>query len=690
MTSLAWEFLKVYFQINILLGVSLVIFLKIKNISVSQTFKVGKILLIGSLVLPLILVLIPKQQLPAIHFSYLRPTAESRGTFGNKTDRTHFKQSSERHLLVPKSSQPWVYKFLDKIEGNETGNIFALTLFFGALILLTLKLLNLLSLNKLIHRGINFRKIGRVSITVSDEVSIPFSVLLGKRAHVVLPTHILLNNKDLKIACRHELQHHRQGDTFWALLLEVFVCFFYTNPVAYLWKKKITEFQELLCDEALIGHKKISSHNYASCLVRVAEAALGSRHIHVGTACMGSSTKNPIYFKSFLRRRIEMLKGYGGPRSSSRVGILTGTIAALLVVATAYGAEQTMRKNILEANPGKVVVDESIQKITEEILDDAVKSEGAKSGFAIVAEPNTGRILAVANIDTQNSKSGHWALAETIEAASIAKTLVVAEAINKGLTYRSENQSCENGSYKYGDHVYHDWKKEGWSSLSTEDTIAHSSDICSIKIGEKLGADGLKDMLEDFGFGPEGSAKTFPEAKSGQLPPEDDPEHPQLVPQVSAGYGFRITPLEMVQAYGAIANGGNLLKPQQANSDTIQVLRRVLSVQASDETKEILRQVVIKGTGKGHADSDIYTTAGKTATAYSPDLTDGENFGGKHIADLAAFIGFAPVSKPKVEVFVVVRSPKSKDGAHGASHAAPVFKRIVENVLKEMKVASDK
>jgi cell division protein FtsI/penicillin-binding protein 2 len=295
--------------------------------------------------------------------------------------------------------------------------------------------------------------------------------------------------------------------------------------------------------------------------------------------------------------------------------------------------------------------------------------------------------LAVANIDTTKKLEGYWILGEQFEPASVLKTLVVADAIDKGLVSPEDKINCENGNYRYGDRVYHDWKKEGWDFLTVSDTIAYSGDICSIKIGEKIGPDGLNQMLTEFGFGPGGTASAFPGARPGVLPPQDDPEHPRLVPYVSEGVGVEVTPIEMVQAYGAIANGGNLMAPKRANasSSDSQIIRRVLSPDSADKLKTILQQVVLNGTAKGHGQSAFYTTAGKTATSHYP----------RHIPydekdDFGSFIGFAPLNHPRIEVYVGIRNPESSDGAHGGAHAAPVFTEIVDQVLAYSKVAPDK
>ncbi|MEW6056587.1 MAG: penicillin-binding transpeptidase domain-containing protein [Bdellovibrionota bacterium] len=547
---------------------------------------------------------------------------------------------------------------------------------------------NVVRLRSILKAATRIRELGKVKVVVSDAITVPFSVRFGRSSWVVLPTALLESGNDFRMALRHELEHHRQNDTSWAITIEVLICFFFLNPAMFFWKREIIELQEFACDEALVGRKSVSSHEYGSCLVRVAEAAFGSRKENLGTTCMAAVSRNPFYFKSFLRRRIEMFTSNSSLRAHRFMGIIIGIVASVSLMTLAFGADRSLRSDERsEVNAGEVVVDLEIQEIADRVLAKAIRKERAKSGFAIVADPNTGKILAVANIDTTKKRSGYWSLSEAYEPASVMKTLVAAAAIEKGLTSSHEKHGCENSNYRYGDRVYHDWKKTGWDFLTTEEAIAFSSDICTIKIGEKIGADRIAEALEDFGFGPNGTAKDFPAARSGQLPPPDDVGRPRIVPYASMGVGFNVTPIEMIQAYGAIANGGNLMVPRTANTpdSEVRVIRRVLSRENAEKMKEILRQVTLKGTAKKFAQSKLYTTAGKTATSHYPRLMPSDSQ-----ADFGAFIGFAPVKAPRVEVYVGIRDPESDTGAHGANHAAPVFKELAEEVLKHLKVEPDK
>ena len=375
--------------------------------------------------------------------------------------------------------------------------------------------------------------------------------------------------------------------------------------------------------------------------------------------------------------------------TSKWIPICTGFALAILTVTFAYGVEKVSRAREKAINKGSLVVDNDIQKIAKDALDKALMNTRFSEGFIIVADPMTGKILAVANMDNKNIKKGNWSLSLLMEPASFAKTFVIAEALEKNVTNPNEVHQCENGKYIYKDRLYRDWKEVGWKQLTTSETLALSSDICSIKIGEKLGEKPLLEMIQNFGFGEDGVAKDFPEARVGYIPDADK----QFIPKVALGYAFRNSPLEIMQAFGAIANGGNLMKPIMADSQKPETIRRILSIENAQQMKALLQGVVVSGTGK-NALSSFYTTAGKTASARLNDYMGIDWYGvNKKHANLAGFVGFAPVNNPRVQVFVGLIDPdtdRNKTGAHGGEHAAPVFKEVAENVLAYMKVAPDK
>ncbi len=682
-----------YFQINLLLLVSLLLFqgglqiLRRGAIPMRRLARLAQYLLLLSLTAPLLFSAVSIYRLPRLHLVALQPISDSIGV-------------TVRNQTIPKlrSALP---KFSSSKAPEHPSNSFfvneekiAWAIFILGFAFFSARLFkNIRRLRSIIHTSNPIRCIGAVMISVSESISTPLSTMINGQPLVLLPTSILQNPRDMQIAIRHELQHHRQGDTRWALAIEFIQIMFYLNPAIYYWKRAIVELQEFSCDEALLGRSRVSSNEYGSCLLRVAEAALGNREMLVGTACMAANSKNPRYFKSFLRKRVEMFSEYKLSRQKKSVAILLGTISIFITTFVAYGAQQWMSPNRqTQPNPGRAIFNPAVQAIAEDALQKAVDKFAAKGGFVVVSDPITGKLLAVANTAPEPERQGKiWALSYQIEPASIIKTFVTAAALNNHLTAPDEMLDCGNGEYLYGHNLFHDWKAFG--NLSLTNFMVNSSTICGIKIGERLGVSGLENTLHSFGFGSGGSSTNFPEAAAGDIPRSSQLSPEEYIGLISAGYtlqaDFRVTPLEMVTAMGTIANGGKLMKPLMANEfDTAaSVVGEAISPESALEMKSILRKVVTDGTGK-KAQSAIYTTAGKTSTANGPG-TNLHQIGGEE--DIAGFAGFAPVDNPRVAIYVAIIDPSKpqKHNPHGGEHAAPVFKEVAERVLQLMNVESD-
>ena len=243
-----------------------------------------------------------------------------------------------------------------------------------------------------------------------------------------------------------------------------------------------------------------------------------------------------------------------------------------------------------------------------------------------------------------------------------------------------------------GHGTYRDWKPFG--QLTTSETIIQSSNICSIRIAQKLGSSGVARSMSDFGFGVGGTTAGFPQARSGEIPDPSLYASDDYVPVIAVGLNtiphFHVTPLEMVHAIGAIANNGRLMKAISFDADesSVQVVRQVVSERTADEMKAILRRVVLEGTGRS-AKSAIYTTAGKTSSAFAPSSKSHDETGGERA--MAGFVGFAPVGDPKLAVYVGLYDPHDKNdpNAHGNRHAAPVFREVIEGALEHLNVRPD-
>ncbi len=536
------------------------------------------------------------------------------------------------------------------------------------------------------------KRIGNVSLASSSDTSVPFSVLMGKTAWVIVPDTIFSSASDYLIAVKHELQHHRQKDTKWILFVEFIGCLLFFNPGFYLWKRIFSELQEFSCDETLIGREKVSLHDYGSCLLRVAEAALERRSHWAGTAPMASMFGSPKKIKTQLQRRVDMFTQHVSSRFKTQRAWILGTLMATFTFAVAYGATAKLEDKIdAKVNPGVLVLDPQIQKMTEEILKKSVKKFKATSGFVLVSEPATGRLLAAANTVNLEKFNGpeHWALKIRIEPASTMKAILAAKAVDLSKTKYDEVYDCQKGEMEIAGMVYKDWKP--FEKITAKETVVQSSNVCGIKIAQKLKGNEMLSMHSDFGFGPGGTTQGFPEARSGDPLYAEETQNPQFAARLGVGYGFHVTPLEMVQAFGAIANGGNLMQPLMANAgeSSIRVIRRVLSESVAKETKSVLEDVLIRGTAKEKG-SKLYHLAGKTASSSSPWLWNSNEQGGE--TNVGSFIGFGPVEDPKILVYVAIYEPKDNPGhsAHGSEHGAPVFTEVAEKVLQHLKVPQDK
>lgn len=532
------------------------------------------------------------------------------------------------------------------------------------------KLRNLFQIRKLINRGFSLHTIGRTSVVISSEIAVPFSIWLIGRAYVVLPTNLLPHSREFKLALMHEIQHHRSRDTWWALTMESFVCVFYLNPFAYLWRKTFLNLHELACDEALISQMGISKRDYGSCLLKVAEMALGKGGMHTGTMCMIPSFEFKDH--SFLKRRIKMFIHHDYLPTKKWKVTTTGTIFCFLIALGAYFANATMRAQT-NPNPGTPEFNKKLHAQVEKILNQGLDSYKANAGFAIVSDPHSGSILAAVNINRGPDKnlSGDWSLKYPLQPASALKPILVATALKYNATQINEQHDCGNGSFKIGESTFHDY--QAFRQLSTEDTLVKSSNICTIKIGQKLGAPRIEEGLQEFGFGPSGSSKHFPGARSGNIPPSKHANQDMYIANMSLGssgkLGFYTTPLEMVQAYGAIANGGNLMVAiDSSGSQKSELIRNILSPQVSMELRQALRKVVTHGTAQTIRNSQV-PLAGKTST-----FVDGKGH------RLTGFIGFAPANNPKLVTYVVLFDPKGKKNV-GSNTAAPVFQQVIETAL---------
>jgi cell division protein FtsI (penicillin-binding protein 3) len=343
-----------------------------------------------------------------------------------------------------------------------------------------------------------------------------------------------------------------------------------------------------------------------------------------------------------------------------------------------------------------LTIDKNIQYVVEKELKRAVQACSANGGMAVVMNPKTGEILALAvqpSFDPNHFSTAppqvrkNRAVTDTFEPGSTFKVFLLAAALEEQAAAPKEMFFCENGAYTVGGKIIHDTHKHGWLSLA--DIIKLSSNIGASKVGKKLGKNKLHRHLKNFGFG----------AKTGvDLPGEvpgflADPRTWSEVglANISFGQGVSTTALQLTAALAAVANGGVLMKPYvvkavlDSNGDFLQenrpkAIRRVISPETAGMVAKILKAVMDEGgTGKA-ARLAGYESAGKTGTAQKA-LANGRGYSDKRIG---SFFGFAPADNPQVVITVIIDEPQGS--SYGGVVAAPAFKAIGEQMLPYMGV----
>jgi len=348
-----------------------------------------------------------------------------------------------------------------------------------------------------------------------------------------------------------------------------------------------------------------------------------------------------------------------------------------------------------------LTLDEKVQYIAERELTAAIEKTHALAGTVIVMNPNDGEILAMANWPKFNPNAWTDAPAETrmnravsaiYEPGSTFKLITLAAAFDQGITRPDEVFDCENGAVYVAGHRIRDHKPFGL--LTVSDILAQSSDVGAIKIALRLGRPKFYEYIRAFGFGQRTSVDIPGESK-GMLQPEVD-WAPISIGSVSMGQEVGVTPIQLISAVSAIANGGLLYRPhivaELRRGD--QVIpptglltptepRRIIRPETAATLRSLMEGVVLNGTGK-LAHLDGWTAAGKTGSAQKIDPDTGRYSPTQLIA---SFTGFAPISNPAVTILVSLDSPV---GPHeGGMVAAPVFKRVAEQVLSYLNVPRD-
>ena len=344
-----------------------------------------------------------------------------------------------------------------------------------------------------------------------------------------------------------------------------------------------------------------------------------------------------------------------------------------------------------------LTLDTNIQYIAEREIDAAFRRTGAKAAMAVVMEPRTGDVLAIAirptfnpNTFTDARARDHWrnrAITDPFEPGSTFKVILAAAALEEGVVSPDSRFYGENGAIKIARTTIHDWKRYGWLTFS--EVLQNSSNVGSIKIGLTLGASRYYRYMTAFGFGTPTGVDLAGESR-GLL--RDPGRWSALsLPTMSLGQEVSVTALQIVTAFGAVANGGTMMRPRLVKSvfdaegrETRrfkpEAVRQVISPDTARTLTRILVNVVEAGTGH-NATIAGYTVAGKTGTAQKLDPSTRKY---SRAPGVLSFVGFAPADEPRFVMLVMLDEPKNEKW--GSEAAAPIFSAIGREVLRYLDV----
>ena len=379
-------------------------------------------------------------------------------------------------------------------------------------------------------------------------------------------------------------------------------------------------------------------------------------------------------------------------------GPVHGQSGEILLLRDAHGnSYQRLQQAPQPGASLTTTIDKSVQFIAEQELRAAVEKTHASAISILIMDPNSGAILGMANYPTFNpnkyreSDPSSWmnrSLSLVYEPGSTFKMVTIAAALEEGLTKPDETIYCENGSIVVFGRRVRDHKPYG--VLSVREIMQNSSNVGTIKLALRVGDDRLKGYIDRFGFGRK-TGVDLP-AEVGGTVRETSEWTKTSIASVAIGQEVSVTPLQIASMVSTVANGGIRYTPyvvqkiQEPGGETTEIKpngTRAISQTTAQQVREMLEYVVTDGTAKTSR-LEGYRAAGKTGTAQKIDPATGTYSTSKYVA---SFAGFAPVSDPRIAVVVVIDEPKGQ--YYGGEIAAPVFKRIAEQVLRMKSVVPD-
>ncbi len=346
-----------------------------------------------------------------------------------------------------------------------------------------------------------------------------------------------------------------------------------------------------------------------------------------------------------------------------------------------------------------LTIDRTIQYIIEKELREGVRLYKAQSGTVIVMNPRTGAILGMANWPTFNGNRyesenqetfTNAAISAQYEPGSIYKVITVAAALDSNAV-EATTIFTDTGSITIGERTIQNSNRQAVGPLSVADALAHSNNVVTVQIAEKVGVKSFYDYVARFGFGVDTNIDLSGEVPGLVKQPGDINWSLSDLATNSFGQGIAVTPIQMINAVAAIANDGKMMRPhvvqnRVAGDNTLETQATVAYQAIKPETAAQMRELMVHVVEAGNSLARVagYTVAGKSGTAeiatpegYTLDET------------IASFVGFAPAKDPQFVVLVKLNQPDPSISRWAVHTAAPIFSRITNQLLHHMNIPPD-
>ena len=343
-----------------------------------------------------------------------------------------------------------------------------------------------------------------------------------------------------------------------------------------------------------------------------------------------------------------------------------------------------------------LTIDATLQYIAEREVDAAWRRTHSKAAMAVMMDPRTGELLAMAIRPTFNPNAfgaatnddrRDRAVTDPFEPGSTFKVILAAAALQEGVARPTDRFYGENGAIRVANATIHDWKKYGW--LTFTEVLQNSSNVGAIKVGLAVGKERYYKYIVGFGFGAPAGVGLGGESR-GQLRPPSQWSGLSLA-TMSIGQEISVTALQLVSAFAAIANSGRLMQPsivravldsegRTARAIEPRVVRQVISPDTAQVLTRMMTAVVREGTGHNAAIAG-YEVAGKTGTAQKLDPATRRY---SRAPGVLSFVGFAPADDPRLAMLVMLDEPKNEKW--GSEAAAPIFAAIGREAFRYLNV----